>query len=161
MVARLNYCGVPLLASVEEVEEFLSLSRGILGLNGVLHEAIGADHKGQACGVFGVVLGTGTVGQRQFSALIAQKRKLESILLRERAIGLGGVKRHAQDLNIALSVLRGSITEPLALGCSPRGTGLWIEPKDVALAHEVRRAALHTLVVRQRERGSRFSRRHD
>lgn len=161
MFAGSKSYGRPVRTSVQKVQERLGLPRGILGIDGVFHETIWTDHEGQACRVFCVVLGTGTKGQRQFAALIAEKRKLESIILRERAVGLRGIERHAQDLDVAFSVLRGSITEPLALGCSPRGTCFWIEPEDVALAYEIRRTALHTLVVRQGELGGGHSRLHD
>ena len=76
----------------------------------------------------------GSVSQPDFSLGVAEERKIEGELLRERRVLGDGVEGDAEDLGVALLKFGAEVPEPETFLRSPRRIGLGIEPENDRLS---------------------------
>ncbi|HEX8953987.1 MAG TPA: hypothetical protein VF945_19160 [Polyangia bacterium] len=127
--------------------ELLQRLFGVLGrldlAVGALDLPVGADEVRDARRRLRAGVVRRAVGDADLLVGVAQERKVEAVLLRELPIRFDRIEADAEDLNVVLAELLGSITEPLAFDRSTRGVGHRVEPQQHALAAQI--GQLHRL----------------
>ncbi len=117
--------------------------------------AVGADQIADAFGAAALGIVGGAVGNSNLAFGIAEQREIKMELLRKRAVLFHRIKADAENFNVQLLILAGSVAEPATLGRSTRGVRLGIKPQQHAAAPERRQChrftgvCLHFKIGRQ------------
>ena len=121
------------------------------------HGSVRADPIADALRVGGVLGVACTVVHPHRARRIAEKRKVEVELLRERAVVVDAIETDTEDVNVPVGVLLSLVAEPATLLRSPGGVGLGIEPQNDVLSRVVGESNGIAQVVLHFERWSGLS----
>jgi hypothetical protein len=117
------------------------------------------DQVGDSAGRLRFEIITGAVGEPDLPVGIAEKRKPEVELARERRVFVRRVEADAKDLAVLLGKLGSEIAEPATFGGSPGSVRLWIEPEQNVPAPQLGERERGSLVGQDGEVGRDISNR--